>query len=67
MKPIPQFPEYFATFENKNSKLNREEVLKIKKLINENKLSQYKIAKIFGVSRSCILNIKRGIVWKDVT
>lgn len=47
MKPIPQFPEYFATFENK--------------------LSQYKIAKIFGVSRSCILNIKRGIVWKDVT
>lgn len=51
---------------NGMSKLKETEVKKIKALLNEGKLSQQKIADIFGVSRSCILGINIGRLWKHV-
>lgn len=53
-------------FDNANAKLNRKQVLEIKNLLASGKLSQYKIGVLFNVSRSCILNIKRKVVWADV-
>ena len=50
---------------NGMAKLNPEKVGEIKQLLNDN-LSQYKIAKIFNVSRSCILKIHLGKTWPFV-
>ncbi len=47
------------------SKLNENDVIEIKKLLITN-LSQYKIGKLFNVSRSAILNIKNGSNWKHI-
>jgi predicted XRE-type DNA-binding protein len=46
-----------------NLKLNSEKVKKIKNLLNEGKLFQREIAKIFGVSRTNISNIKLNKTW----
>lgn len=46
--------------------LDEEKVLEIRKLLDERKLSQYGIAKLYGVSRSCILNIHLGKAWKHI-
>ena len=46
--------------------LKNEDVLKIKKLINEKELSLTKIAKIFNISVGNIWKIKVGIIWKEV-
>lgn len=52
---------------NGMSKLNPTKVRKIKKLLSEG-ISQHKIASMFkGISRSCILKIKLGKTWKDVS
>jgi group I intron endonuclease len=49
-----------------NSKLNKEKVLNIKKLIAENKLSLTKIADMFEVEPGTINKIIKGKTWKDV-
>jgi len=51
---------------NGQSKLKECQVLEIKELLKDGILSQYKIADLFGVSRSCILGIKLGRLWKHV-
>lgn len=51
---------------NGQAKLTKDKVLKIKTLLNEGVLSQYKIAAIYDVSRSCILGIKLGRLWSHV-
>lgn len=45
-----------------NSKLTKENVLEIRKLIS-NKIPQIQIAKKFNVHRDTILKIKKGITW----
>ena len=50
---------------NGMSKLNRTDVIEIKKLLN-NGISQYKISKMFNVSRSAILKIKLGKTWSNI-
>lgn len=50
---------------NGMSKLNEEDVKEIKKLLSE-KVSQYKIAKLFNVSRSAILKINLNKTWNHV-
>lgn len=49
------------------SKLNNEKVLKIIELYKTGCYSQYAIAKMFGVSRSAVLNVLRGITWSEIT
>ena len=52
---------------NGMSKLTEEQVKEIKRLLNEGKLSQYKIAKkIGGISRSAVMNIKNRNQWKHI-
>lgn len=48
------------------SKLTRENVAEIKKLLKDGMHSQRQIAKMFNVSQCPISEIKRGIIWKDV-
>lgn len=50
---------------NGQTKLNEIQVTEIKSLLKQG-LSQYKIAEMFNVSRSCILGIKLGKLWKHV-
>ena len=50
---------------NGMSKLNPEKVKEIKLLLKKG-TSQYKIAKIYNVSRSAILKIKLGKTWRNV-
>jgi len=50
---------------NGKSKLVIEDVINIKQLLKSG-LSQYKISSMFNVSRSCILGIKLGRLWKHV-
>lgn len=49
------------------TKLSRDQVVAIKKLLASNTLSQTAIAKQFGVDQSHISDIKRGKRWADVT
>jgi len=49
------------------SKLNNEKVLKIIEIYKAGEYSQYKIASLFSVSRSTVLNILRGRTWSDIT
>ena len=51
---------------NGQAKLNAVKVREIKILLKRGDLSQYKIAKLFNVSRSCILGIKLGRLWAHV-
>jgi predicted XRE-type DNA-binding protein len=51
---------------NGQSKLSASQVDEIKKHLLRGHLSQYKIAEMFGVSRSCVLGIKLGRLWKHV-
>lgn len=51
---------------NGQSKLKEDQVKEIKILLTDGNLSQYKIAALFGVSRSCILGIKLGRLWAHV-
>lgn len=46
-------------------KLSPEQVVEIKRLLKETDLSQYKIAKMFGVSRGTISAIVYGYAWRD--
>ena len=51
---------------NNNSKLTKNDVIKIKKLLNENETTNTKIAEIFGVTQSTISDIKRGVSWTNI-
>lgn len=51
---------------NKSAKLKEEEVLEIKRLLQEGLMTQKEIAKLFGVGQFTISAIKRGKIWKDV-
>lgn len=51
---------------NGMAKLNENQVIEIKKLLALGKLSQYKIANKFGVSRSCVMNIKNRGQWSHI-
>jgi hypothetical protein len=50
---------------NGQAKLNKEQVQEIRKLLADG-ISQYKIAKLYPVSRSAILGIKIGRLWANV-
>jgi DNA-binding transcriptional regulator YiaG len=50
----------------KNSKLTEYQVIKIKILLKEEKLSQQEIADMFGVSRLTISAIKTGRTWSHI-
>ena len=47
-----------------NSKLTNDDVIKIKKLLDEGKLSQVKIGSLFNVHQETISKIKRKLIWK---
>ena len=49
------------------SKLNNEKALKIVELYKAGKYTQCKLADMFGVSRSAILNVLRGAAWSEIT
>lgn len=49
------------------SKLDEQKVYEIKLLLSEGKKTQKEIAKMYNVSRSSILHIKRGATWKHVS
>ena len=51
---------------NGQSKLKQGQVIEIKDLLSKGELTEYKIADLFGVSRSCILGIKLGRLWPHV-
>ncbi len=53
--------------DNKASKLTENEVIEIKKLLNDGVLSQYRIAKNFGVHKVTIFDIKYGNTWKHIS
>jgi IS30 family transposase len=46
-----------------SKRLTSEQVLKIKKLLGEGKLSRRKIADLYGVNHTTIGNIARGKTW----
>lgn len=48
---------------NGNSKLSEKEVVEIKRLLQDNQLSQNKIAKMYKVNQSTISSIKVGRLW----
>lgn len=51
---------------NPNSKLSDASVRKIRVLLAEGKMSQEKIARLFGTSQMNVSRIKRGIYWKHI-
>ncbi len=50
-----------------NVKVTSEQVIEIKRLAKEERLSQYKIAKIFGISRSHVSKLTLGTRWNHLT
>jgi DNA-binding XRE family transcriptional regulator len=52
---------------NPANKLSKDEVLKIKELLENSNLSQKKIGDMFGISQTTIHEIKYGYVWSHVT
>ena len=52
--------------QSKLSKLTNGQARQIKKLAKEKTLSQYKIAEMFGIHRSTVLNIHRGKTYAGV-
>lgn len=55
------------TLKHPQTKLNKENVLKIKDLLIEGKLKDADIAKIFNVSRTVVTRIASGDRWSNVT
>lgn len=51
---------------NGNSRLSEGQVIEIKRLLAEGKMSQQKIADRFGVSKPLIYRINRGLVWAHI-
>ncbi len=49
------------------AKLFIAEVKEIKRLLKKSDLTSKQIAKLYGVSGSCINSIKRGVSWNNVT
>jgi len=47
-------------------KLSDKDVLQIKVLLRNGKMTQRKIAQVFGVAQGTISDIKCGVSWKDV-
>ena len=52
---------------NPASKLTANDVIKIKELLEEHKLSQKKIGEMFGISQTTVHEIKYGYIWSDIT
>jgi group I intron endonuclease len=52
--------------ENKSAKLTDRKVSEIKNLLNEGLVSQYRIAKMYGVHKVTIFDIKHGKTWKHI-
>lgn len=48
------------------SKLKEEQVIEIRRLHKEQKISAYRLAKMFGVSKFCTLQIIRRKTWKHI-
>lgn len=55
------------TNRNRNTKLSKEEVIKIAEIIKEGNLKNKQIAEIYDVSESTIKRIKNGTCWSDIT
>lgn len=53
-------------YKNNIHKLTENDVIEIKKLLQNNKLSQKQIAEKFGVIQQTISNIKRGVIWSHI-
>jgi hypothetical protein len=51
---------------NPNVRLTEKEVLKIRRLCAEGKLSQFKIADQFGIQQVTVSAIKRRVIWKHL-
>ena len=51
---------------NATSKLKRKDVVNIKHLFSDKNLSNKEIGDMFGVSRSTIYSIRKGITWKHI-
>jgi group I intron endonuclease len=62
---------YLVTIKNRNDtksdKLSRDQVLTIKKLLNENKFTQIEITKITNTNKDVVSKIKRNIIYKNIT
>lgn len=48
------------------SKLSPEQVIEIRKLVAEKKVSQYSLAKRFAVSQACISKVVNRLVWPEL-
>lgn len=59
-------PGHFTSDKNPNRKLNKEQIIEIKKMLSKGNLSQMQIAKIYGVSNYAICDIKRGHSWSHI-
>ena len=57
---IPKGETHYA------SKLKPNDVLKIRELLADSKLSQKKIGDLYGVCRGTILDIKNNRIWRDI-
>jgi len=53
-------------YKNTINKLTKEDVVKIKTLLQEGKLTQKQIAKQFGIIQQTVSNIKNKKIWEDV-
>ena len=58
-------PEVFEQRTNKHTKLTKEKAHEIKQLIEEKQLTYREIGELYNVSRSTIVDIQRGKIWKD--
>ena len=58
--------KYEQARNHSNKKLNKENVIEIKRLLKETKLYLREIAKKFGVSLHTIAAIKHNRIWRDV-
>lgn len=52
---------------NGHAKIEEKDVIKIRKICKENKISQCKIGELFGLCQQTISSISRGINWKHIT
>ena len=58
-------PEVFELRTDKHTKLNTQKAHEIKELINKKELTYREIGELYNVSRSAIVDIQRGKIWKD--
>lgn len=63
---IDDEPIYLVKELSKSCKLSKEDVLEIRKKYSEGKISQQKLADLYGVSRVNIYDILQYHTWKDV-